>query len=120
MFDNNILSTITPKATIGLNGEPYISNDLLSIPKSSLFNYVATSNTRELWTPYGTLGYRTDRENWSMNMGYAPFEKGAFIPFTYSRNGKKSQGLFLFTRGDADSVQYGTINIYYSDLFNLF
>lgn len=120
VFDNNILSTITPKATIGLNGEPYISNDLLGIPKSSLFNYVATSNTRELWTPYGTLGYRSDRENWSMNMGYAPFEKGAFIPFTYSRNGKKSQGLYLFTRGDADSVQYGTINIYYSDLFNLF
>lgn len=119
VLEDGTLKAITPEAKIGMDGSPYLTSDLMSIPDSALFNYVTTSDTKELWTPYGTLGRRSDRENWSMNMGYAPFTEGAFIPFTYARNGKKSQGLFVFTRGDADAVQYGSMNIYYSDLFNL-
>lgn len=115
IFDNDSLQAIMPKAEIGLNNVPYVTSATLGWPTHVLFNYVATNTSRELWTPYGTLGTRSDMAVWSMNLGYAPFEQATALPYTYNVSGKKAQGLLLFAPGDADSLTYGVLQTYYSN-----
>ncbi|MFT2112655.1 Ig-like domain-containing protein [Marinomonas sp. 2405UD68-3] len=117
--ENGIVTPIIAKSVIGIEGDPYIDNSILNINPELVFNYVATPSTRELWTPYGTLGIRQDLKSYKMNIGYAPFKTGVAIPFTYSSEGGKKLALLLFGVGDADVSQYGYIAIYNSDLARL-
>lgn len=122
-LQNGELKGHLAKSTIGIDGEPFVSDSILeSAPKGILFNYVATSTTDELWTPYGIFGSRNDMPAFSMMIGKAPFKRGSAFPFTYQFEGKKALGLLTdFSSLGSDERGYNSyrINVYYSDLWSL-
>lgn len=120
VLEKNVITPLVTKGVIGIEGSPYLHESLMKLENPNmLFNYVATNTSKELWTPYGTLGKRFDMTGYTMNIGTAPFESAVAVPFTYSSEGKKRMALMAFGSGNANAINYGFLAIYNSDLKRL-